>query len=55
MFRTVTLAALIFWLMDIMNMPFMKQFDTEYPVNGWFYIAAFLLYIIVVDTVCEKG
>lgn len=32
----------IFWLMDIMNMPFMEQFDTEYPLNGLFWILAII-------------
>lgn len=32
----------VFWIMDILNMPFMKVFDTTYPLNTWFWI---LIYI----------
>ena len=28
---------LIFWLLDITNMPFMKMFDTTYPMNTLFW------------------
>lgn len=30
----------IFWILDILNLPFMEIFDTVYPVNGlvWFLI-----------------
>lgn len=33
----------IFWIMDIMNLPFMEMFDTTYPLNGWFYLLVMLL------------
>lgn len=38
----------IFWIMDIMNMPFMKPFDTLYPLNMMFWMAvwAFILVLI---------
>ena len=39
----VNVAVSIFWLMDIMNLPFMDIFDTVYPLNGLFYVYAFLL------------
>lgn len=27
----------LFWLADIMNLPFMEMFDTLYELNGWFW------------------
>ena len=35
----------LFWIADILNLPFMEMFDTTYPLNGlfwflgWFFIA----------------
>ena len=29
---------IIFWIMDILNMPFMQMFDTTYPLNGLFWV-----------------
>lgn len=42
MWLTQTLA-MGFWLMDILNMPFMEMFDTTYPLNGVFYFGMFLI------------
>ena len=28
----------LFWICDILNMPFMKMFDTTYPLNTLFWI-----------------
>lgn len=28
----------IFWLFDIINLPFMQMFDTTYPINGWAWL-----------------
>ena len=39
----VNVVASIFWLMDVINLPFMDIFDTVYPLNGLFYVYAFLL------------
>lgn len=33
----------IFWIMDILNMPFMRMFDTTYPLNGEFWLLVLLL------------
>ena len=41
--RIMRLAMSLFWLMDIMNLPFMAQFDTTYPLNGLFWVCAFIL------------
>lgn len=32
----------IFWICDILNMPFMAKFDTTYPLNGLFWFLVFL-------------
>ena len=34
---------IVFWIMDILNMPFMQIFDTVYPLNGWFWLLVFIL------------
>ena len=34
----VKAAVNIFWIMDILNMPFMEQFDTTYPLNTAFWL-----------------
>lgn len=30
----------VFWVLDILDLPFMQMFDTTYPINGnaWFWI-----------------
>ena len=30
-------ALTLFWICDILNMPFMEMFDTTYPLNAGFY------------------
>ena len=35
-------ATIIFWILDICNMPFMGIFDTTYPLNGLFWFLLFL-------------
>jgi len=32
----------LFWICDILNMPFMKVFDTTYPFNTLFWILVFI-------------
>nr|DAG65928.1 MAG TPA: hypothetical protein [Caudoviricetes sp.] len=41
----------IFWIFDILNLPFMYIFDTVYPINGlaWFLIWALLPTCTVVN------
>ena len=36
-------AVTLFWVMDILNMPFMEMFDTTYPLNTLFWIFVFVL------------
>ena len=36
-------AVTLFWIMDILNMPFMEMFDTTYPLNTLFWILVFVL------------
>lgn len=43
MFKTFKCLFDIFWLMDIMNLPFMKEFDTTYPLNGLFWTFAIII------------
>lgn len=34
----------IFWICDILNLPFMEIFDTTYPLNELFWFLVFVLY-----------
>lgn len=45
---------MLFWLMDVMNMPFMEMFDTTYPLNGLFW---FLVPILneTAKALCGQG
>lgn len=36
--EVIKLFILIFWILDILNMPFMEMFDTTYPLNTLFWI-----------------
>lgn len=36
-------AVIVFWIMDILDMPFMEIFDTKYPLNTLFWILVFVL------------
>ena len=36
-------AIVIFWIMDILNLPFMEMFDTTYPLNTLFWFLVILL------------
>ena len=46
----VNVTVFIFWLMDIMNIPFMYIFDTDYPLNGLFWFITFLMMSILYET-----
>lgn len=37
----------IFWILDILNLPFMEIFDTKYPINT---IAWILIWILLPST-----
>lgn len=50
MFRTALLALYIFWFMDLINLDFMKPFDTTYPINTLFWIGAIILSLIVYES-----
>lgn len=47
---------LIFWILDITNMPFMQMFDTTYPMNTlfWWLIWIFVLGFSVEVTIEER-
>lgn len=38
MIELIKMFLTIFWILDILNMPFMEIFDTTYPLNGLFWI-----------------
>lgn len=41
----------IFWILDVLDMPFMEMFDTTYPING---VAWFLIWLaILLETAWE--
>lgn len=46
MFRTFKTIVDIFWIMDVLDLPFMEMFDTTYPINGlfWFAVIAILCF-----------
>ena len=33
----------IFWVLDILNLPFMQMFDTTYPINVWAWFLIWML------------
>lgn len=37
----------LFWIADIMNLPFMEMFDTVYALNGLFWFLGWMLIIIM--------
>lgn len=39
----------VFWIMDILNLPFMEIFDTTYPLNGLFWFLMFCFGFILND------
>ena len=43
MFRTFKTMVDIFWIMDVLDLPFMEMFDTTYPINGVFWFAVILV------------
>ena len=46
MFRTFKTMVELFWIMDILDLPFMEMFDTTYPLNGLFWFCTFIVFII---------
>lgn len=51
MFRIFRTIIEIFWILDILNMPFMEMFDTTYPING---VAWFLIWIALLLETSEE-
>ena len=45
MFKTLRTLLEIFWIADVVNLPFIEMFDTTYPLNGafWFITIAVLI------------
>ena len=44
MYKTFYACLAIFWVLDILNLPFMGNFDTAYPINE---LEWFLIWIII--------
>ena len=42
--KLLSTAFTLFWICDILNMPFMEQFDTTYPLNAAFYWLVFIFW-----------
>ena len=43
--NAIKILLILFWILDITNMPFMETFDTTYPINTlvWFLIWIFVI------------
>lgn len=56
MVNLMKLLILIFWILDITDMPFMRMFDTIYPMNGvfWWLIWIFVLGFSVEEITNEE-
>ena len=46
MFKTLRTLLEIFWIADVVNLPFMEMFDTTYPFNGAFWFIAIAVLIV---------
>lgn len=51
MFKTLLYLIDMFWLCDVMNMPFMEAFDNEYPLNGMFWFLASIIRVLYLSYV----
>jgi hypothetical protein len=47
MYKAFYAIVTIFWILDILNFPFMQMFDTTHPINGW---AWFLIWLFLPST-----
>lgn len=47
MYKFLYAVITIFWILDILNLPFMQMFDTTYQINGWVW---FLIWIMLPST-----
>ena len=45
--------AILFWICDILNMPFMTIFDTTYPLNEEFYLLVYIFIGCFMDELTE--
>ena len=39
----IRFAVFVFWLLDVFNFSFMERFDTQYPMNFWFWLVVWIL------------
>jgi hypothetical protein len=51
----VRTAITIFWIMDILNMPFMEMFDTIYPLNGMFWLLVWIFVLAPIRIITEEN
>lgn len=45
----------IFWIFDILNLPFMKMFDTTYPINTMAWLLIWLLVMVDININEDKS
>lgn len=45
----IRVVIVVFWILDILNMPFMEMFDTVYPLNTLFWLLVFI-FVPTIDT-----
>lgn len=55
MFRIFKIMVELFWIMDVLDMPFMEMFDTTYPLNGLFWFFAMIMLGVEEAFETEKG
>ena len=41
--KIIKIVVILFWLMDILIVPFMEIFDTTYPLNTLFWSLVFII------------
>lgn len=51
----IQLGIMTFWLVDILNVPFMDMFDVEIPLNGLFWLLFYIVYIFNMTTMLGIG
>ena len=39
----------LFWIADVMNLPFMEMFDTTYALNGMFWAFGWFMIIAIIQ------
>lgn len=55
MFDTFYSGLLIVWILDILNMPFMKMMDTTYPINEFEWFLIIIIIVAVKEEIEERN